>query len=184
MVSVDPVLLAETGVDDPPTVPASDDPVLAVSVFPLEVGSVEVPFEDDPAVELLVLLVVVVVLLTVTGVPTVVLLVVVFPDVELVELATGADEFETDWLLQILHEFSRMTEPNLVLIHSAIVSNCWGTSNGLSTWKTSTPWLFSNSVTLKLHSRTGTTPSITTVLLTETSPSCPKKRLYHSMKPA
>lgn len=164
--------------EEPPsdeTVPLSEAPVLAVSLFPLEVGSgaveltasVELPEEtgvptvlllptplvapvEFPAVELPV------VELPVVEFPEVVFPVVVFPadelPVELVELETGTgvdDELDAEIPLQILQEFSRMTAPNLVLIHSAMVSIWYGRSTGFSIWRTSAPWLFWNEVTLK-----------------------------------
>lgn len=50
------------------------------------------------------------------------------------------------WLLHRLHEFWRITAPNLVLIHSAIDSSCSWIPNGLSTAKVAAPSPFSNEV--------------------------------------
>lgn len=137
--------------------PSSTLPLSVVSVFPLETGMIE----ELPATVVLSTGVVTltgtvsltgVVVLTSVEFPPTVELSVLFPPptVELVELVlfTGA----TEPPLQILQEFSRMTAPNLVLIHSAIVSNCWGTSNGLSTWRVSTPRLSWIEVMLAFHS--------------------------------
>ena len=124
-------------------VPLSAESVLLVSVFPLEVGSVpEVPDVEPsletgvPVVELLptpaVEFPAPTVELSAVELPAVELPEVEFPTVELPlvalpapadELPVELDELETEAPLQILQEFSRMTAPNLVLIHSAIVSN-------------------------------------------------------------
>ena len=110
--------------------------------------------------------------------------------VELVELSTGVVVFPPSvelvllpwfWLLQRLHEFWRMTLPNLVLIHSAIELSEPITS-GLSTAKVAAPSPSWKEVMFPENSYTGTDPSRTYLELRSTSPSTPKKRLYHSMK--